>query len=132
MRRKVLVLLPAMFLSGILTAQWPGYGRDSQHTARSNVAANNFTRVKWSTPVDVNNTSTTGDLLIHYGSPSITASNTVLVPFRDGSNVWRVSAFDGATGAAKYTLTPPVPYVPPSRSWTPSYSGVLNVRNRYF
>ncbi len=132
MRRNVLVLLAAVSLPAALSAQWPGYGRDAQHTARSNVAAQTLGHVKWSAPVDALNVATTGSLLIHYGSPAMTAANTVLVPNRDSGGVWRVSAFDGAVGTFKYNLIPPTPYTPPSSSWTPSYSGALNVRNRFF
>ena len=38
-----------------------------------------------------------GEILIHYGSPLVTAANTVIVPGKTGSNSFRVEAHNGAT-----------------------------------
>ncbi len=57
--------------------------------------------IKWSKSIDLNNTGA----LIHYGAPLVTAANTVLVPVKTGAtNGFRVDAFDGTSGAAKYSL----------------------------
>src|SRR5262249_18025411 len=59
---------------------WWGYGRNAQHWAQGAVATQPLTRLQWSTPVDLAPLYTTsGNLLIHYGSPAITAKNTVIV-----------------------------------------------------
>lgn len=57
-----------------------------------------------------------GTLLIHYGSPMVTAANTVLVPMK--------------TGASLYTLT--TDYSLPAHGWTPSYGPTLSLRNRLY
>jgi hypothetical protein len=45
----------------------------------------------------------TGEILIHYGSPLVTAANTVIVPVKTGTNSFRVEAHDGATGTLLWT-----------------------------
>src|SRR5262249_51587714 len=60
---------------------WTGYAGNPQHTAISSVASQSLDQVRWQTPVDLNPQYTSGgDLLIHYGSPLVTPSNTVIVP----------------------------------------------------
>ncbi len=72
-----------------------------------------------------------GPLYIHYGTPVITAANTVLVPQRTtANNTYQINAFNGATGAAMYTL--PTDYTPPPHDWIPSYGTALGLGSRYF
>lgn len=64
-----------------LSIPWSGYGHDAQHSGVSSVAAQTLGHVKWQTPVDIDLQNTPGELLIHYGSPLVTAANTVSFPF---------------------------------------------------
>jgi len=113
-----------------LAAVWGGYGHDAQHTGVSAVAAQPFNRVKWSTPVDTLLQGASGELLIHYGSPLITAANTVLVPQRTGDNTWQINAWNGATGAALYSLASD--YTSPPHNWIPSYGPALALGTRLY
>ena len=65
---------------------WQGYALDPQHTALSPVASAGLGLIHWQTPVDLAPQYSGGDLLIHYGSPLVTASNTVLVPVKTGAS----------------------------------------------
>jgi hypothetical protein len=96
----------------------------------SGVAAQALNKIHWSTPVDLNPPSG-GDLFIHYGSISITAANTVLVPVRTSTGSFEVRAINGATGAALYTL--PSDYSLPSSNWIPPYGPTLSLdKNLYY
>ena len=124
------ILLPSAFGQS-QTIPWAGYGHDAQHSGVSATAAQALNRVKWSTPVDTVLQGTSGSLFIHYGTPVITAANTVLVPQRTSSgNTYQVNAFSGASGTSLYTLT--TDYTPPPHNWIPSYSGTLALGNRYY
>src|SRR5579872_4599722 len=58
---------------------WSGYAHDPQHTAISAQAAQPLHSIHWQTPVDLNPPGGgKGGLLIHYGSPIVTAGNTVI------------------------------------------------------
>jgi hypothetical protein len=132
MRTNMAVLAAVLCLPAALPAQWTTIGHDAQHTGQSAKAAQNFNRIKWQTPVDQILVGTPGDLLIHYGTPVITAANTVLLPVRTLADTMQVEARSGVDGSLKYTLVPPTPYTFPPHTWIPSYSGALTVRNRYY
>ena len=113
------------------TIPWSGYGHDAQHSGVSATAAQPMNRIKWSTPVDTVLQGTTGTLFIHYGSPVITAGNTVLVAQRTStSNTFQINAFNGATGVQLYTLS--TDYTPPAHDWIPSYGAALALGTRYY
>jgi hypothetical protein len=100
----------------------PMFGGNAQHTAIYEPAAQDLNTVHWSTSVDLNNSGA----YAHYGAPLITAANTVLVPVKilNGSqNGFQVSAFDGGTGAFKYTVG--TDYVLPNHQWIPVYNPCL-------
>ena len=111
---------------------WSDLGHDPQHSANSVTASQNLNSVKWSRPVDLFPPySPGGDLFIHYGSPLITAANTVILPVKTGlADGFEVVAVDGASGAPKWTITSD--YVLPQHSWIPSYGISLSQRNRVF
>jgi hypothetical protein len=110
---------------------WNGYAHDAQHSTVSAVASQPLNRILWQTTVDLNPQYSGGELLIHYGSPSITRSNTVIVPVKTGAtNGFEIRALAGATGATNWTQASD--YVLPSHGWIPSFSGVLTPKNRFY
>jgi len=97
---------------------WAGYGRNPQHNALSTGPSQLFTQVRWSTPVDLMPQYSGNDLYIHYGSPGITAGNTVVVPCKTGATGgFEVNAFNGRTGRQLWSLV--TDYVLPTHNWTP-------------
>lgn len=112
-------------------AAWSGYAGDAQHTAITSVASQALDAIHWSTSVDLNPQYSGGELFIHYGSPVVTANNTVIVPVKTGaSDGFEIEAFNGATGALKWTVT--TDYSLPPHSWTPSYSLALTPTGRLY
>jgi hypothetical protein len=110
---------------------WAGYGHDAQHTGVADVPSQPLNAIHWETPVDLYPQYQGGELLIHYGSPMITAANTVMVPVKTGpSNGFRVEARDGATGTLKWNLA--TDYLLPPHDWTPSFSPTLTTANRLY
>lgn len=75
---------------------WLTHSHDEQHTALSTVQSQPFSKIHWHVPVDL--FPPQGEIFIHYGSPLVTAANTVIVPVKTGSNSYRVEAHNGATG----------------------------------
>ena len=80
---------------------WPTHSHDEQHSGISSVASQPFGSIHWRTRVDL--TVSNGEILIHYGSPLVTAANTVIVPVKTGADSFRVDAHDGATGDLIWT-----------------------------
>src|SRR5580700_2591714 len=80
---------------------WLTHAHDAQHTAVASVPSQPLNTIHWNVPVDLNPPS--GEILIHYGSPLVTAANTVIVPVKTGTNSFRVEAHDGATGTLLWT-----------------------------
>ncbi len=107
---------------------WAGYGRSAQHDALSTVASSTFSKIKWTHTVDT--TNPTGTIYIHYGSPSITVANTVVIPVKTGDNSFRIDAVSGTNGSAIWTMKSD--YVLPAHDWTPSFSGVITAQGRYY
>ncbi len=119
--------LDYFFLAALPFSIWGGYGRDSQHTALVNVGSQALNGIHWSAPVDLDPETSGGELLIHYGSPAVSAANTVLLPVKTGAaDGFEVQARSGATGALLYTLTSD--YSLPPHDWTPPYGLVLSSR----
>jgi hypothetical protein len=108
---------------------WAGFAGDAQHTAAVGTPAQPFGRIRWRAPVDLHPALFFGELLIHYGSPMITAANTVLVPTRVSRKAgFRVVAYSGASGARRWSLN--TDYRPPAftggfGAWTPPLPAVL-------
>ena len=63
-------------------------------------------RIHWQTPVDLQPQYSGSELFVHYGSPLVTAHNTVIVPVKTGvAGGFRVEAREGSDGALKWSLT---------------------------
>ena len=112
--------------------QWSGYAHDPQHTAVSAQKAQALHSIHWQTPVDLNPPGGgQGGLLIHYGSPLVTAANTVILPVKTGSiDGFQLRAFNGATGSLLYTL--PTDYTLPAHDWIPPYTPALSQGTRLY
>ena len=121
---------PAPCLS--IDIPWSGYAHDPQHTALSANQAQSVHSIHWQTPVDLNPPGGgQGGLLIHYGSPIVTAGNTVIVPVKTGAtDGFQLQAFNGATGSPIYTL--PTDYSLPAHAWIPPYAPTLSLGSRLY
>lgn len=112
-------------------ATWNGYAGDSSHTAVSQVASQSLQTIRWQTPVDLAPQFNGDELFIHYGSPVITSSNTVIVPVKTGAtDGFEIQAHNGATGQVQWTATSD--YILPPHNWTPSYSPALTNGRVYY
>ncbi|HTS18648.1 MAG TPA: hypothetical protein VMP11_13825 [Verrucomicrobiae bacterium] len=112
-------------------AAWCDYAHDAQHGAVSAVVSYPLGLIRWQTPVDLDPQYSGDELLIHYGSPLITSSNTVLVPVKTGaSGGFRIEAHAGTNGALQWMQS--TDYVLPPHNWTPSFSGTLTPKNRLY
>jgi len=100
---------------GAQTGAWLTHSHDEQHTALSTVAAQPLKSIHWHTKVDLN--PPLGEIFIHYGSPLVTAANTVIVPVKTGTNSFRVEARSGVNGKRLWVhktgyLVPDATFIP--------------------
>lgn len=107
-----------VFTSEKVFAQATTFAGNAQHTSIYSAPAQNLNAIKWSTTIDFNNTT-----IAHYGSPLVTANNTVLVPVKTAGNGFRVDAFNGNNGTLKYVTT--TDYILPAHNWIPTYNPVI-------
>lgn len=123
MLRLATLLALALLAGGEARAQWISYAGNPQHTAISSVAADSLQAIRWSTPVDESNPQ--GAIYIHYGSPLITAANTVVVPVREAGGSFRIDARSGSDGALLWHAETPFATAPSSGGWVPSFAPTL-------
>ena len=112
---------------------WNGFGRDAQHSALGGgVASQPLARLVWRTAVDQAPLyQANGSLLIHYGSPIISAHNTVLVPVKTTTTGgFRIEALAGASGVLAWSAASD--YLTPPANWKPSFNPVLTATNRVY
>ena len=143
MQRIVSIVFCTVFPVGVfgqaLNIPWSGYAHDPQHTAVSANPSQALNHIYWSTPVDLDPPG--GTLFIHYGSPIVTAANTVLLPVKTGvaaggancgtsSESFEIQALNGTNGNLIYCM--PTDYSLPPANWTPPYGPVLSLRNRMY
>jgi len=134
--RGVLGAICSLLIVGSSWAQsirfpWSGYAHTPQHDAITSVASQPLNHILWHVPVDLNPQYSGSELLIHYGSPLITRSNTVIVPVKTGAaGGFEVEALTGGTGATNWARS--TDYLLPAHSWTPSFSPVLTPKNRLY
>jgi hypothetical protein len=113
-------------------AEWAGFAGNAQHTAVARKRPQPFHRIRWTAKVDLAPVLSGGELLIHYGSPMITAANTVLVPTRISARAgFQVVAYSGWSGARRWSLK--TDYRPPANTgdfinWAPPLPAVLTHR----
>jgi hypothetical protein len=126
------LLLPWGARAQSIRVPWSDYAHDPQHSAISPVASQPLHRIVWQTSVDLSvPTNNTGELFIHYGSPLITRSNTVIVPVKTtAAGGFRVEAHVGTNGVLNWMQS--TDYILPSHNWTPSFSGTLTPKNRLY
>jgi len=114
-----------------LRIPWVGYGHDSQHSALSPTPSQPLNQILWQTPVDLDPQYSGDELLIHYGSPLITRSNTVIVPVKVGAtDGFRVEARGATNGTLNWMQS--TDYRLPPHNWTPSFSPTLTPKNRLY
>jgi hypothetical protein len=102
------------------------FGGNAQHTGIFTTAAQPLNTIKWQTDIDFNNSGAPA----HYGSPVISANNTVFVPVKTVTDGFRVDAFDGATGTFKYTVASD--YIMPLHGWLLPYNMCVVGTRLYF
>jgi hypothetical protein len=107
---------------------WPTYGHDAQHSGISSNAAGDLGTIRWQTPVDLNPlVNPDGDLQVHYGSPMVTASDTMILPVKTGaSGGFQVEARSGINGQLLWTQT--TNYQLPPIGMGAGFGGLLTTR----
>jgi hypothetical protein len=115
----------------LLDGSWGSFAGNPQHTAISTVPSQSLGRIAWQTPVDLDPQYSGGDLSIHYGSPLVTATDTVIVPVKTGATGgFELRAFSGSDGTAEWTMA--TDYILPPHDWTPSDSPALTPGGRLY
>jgi len=116
---------------------WRGHAANAQHTARAPKAGQPLAQFHWSMAVDLAPPSrarkgtTRDELLIHYASPMITGSNTLLVPVKtSGIGDFEIQAVKGKTGRNLWTLK--TDYLLPPHDWTPPLPAHLTAQTRLY
>jgi hypothetical protein len=112
---------------------WSGFAGNAQHTADSPVQSQSLDAIRWQSPVDLSPQYSGNDLLIHYGEPAITQSNTLLIPVKTGAaDGFRIEARDGSTGQLRWTESTDYTLNGLVFNWTPSYGPVMTPQGRVY
>lgn len=112
-------------------AAWTTYAGNAQHTALSTVATQPLQKIHWQTPVDLQPQYSGTTLFIHYGSPLVTAGNTVLIPVKLGvDDTFHVEARAALDGSLKWQLD--TDYRLPPHNWTPSVGLTITPGGRLY
>ena len=128
------VLVGPLCFSGAALAQikpWKSFAGDAQHVALAPAASQALSLIHWQTPVDLKPQYSGTELLIHYGSPLVTAANTVIVPVKTGATGgFRVEAHRGTDGRLIWSRA--TGYILPPHDWTPVFGPVLTSKPRLY
>lgn len=118
--------------AAIVGEGWWGFGRDVQHSSIGGATTQPLASLRWQAPVDVAPQYSGTSLLIHYGTPVISAANTVLVPVKTGATGgFRIDARAGPSGALLWSAT--TDYIlPAQQNWVPSYNLSLTPGGRVY
>jgi hypothetical protein len=106
---------------------WPTHSHDEQHTGVSSVQSQPLSKIHWKTPVDL--AVPAGEIFIHYGSPLVTARNTVIIPLKTGTDSFRIVAHNGTTGKVLWKHS--TSYQAPFANFLPGMGPTL-YQNRLF
>lgn len=112
--------------------EWAGFAGNAQHTAVARTRPQPLSRIRWRAKIDLAPVLAHRALLIHYGSPMITAANTVLVPTRVSAKAgFRIAAYSGTSGMRRWSLN--TDYRPPAflvraHAFAPPLPAVLTPR----
>lgn len=130
----VFIALSAIFLTRCLASGqpvWSDFGGNAQHTADSSVASDPLQTIRWETPVDTSLSGNSGAIYIHYGSPLVTADNTVIVPVKTATTGdFDVEGIAGASGSIEWSYSSN--YALPAHDWTPEFQPVLTPSNTLY
>jgi len=132
------IMVFAFLPSAFPQTPWTNFAKTSLHGATSTTAAQALNTIHWQTPVDLepDDAATRPDggdeLLIHYGTPLITAANTVIVPLKTSAGGdFTVNALNATNGNLMWSR--PSDYVlPPVSGWTPVFGPALTAKRLYF
>ena len=131
-RRQILIwavlLSAALARPGAVQAAWTTHAGNLQHTGLSPVAAQDLQTIRWAKPVDLAPPS--GSIFIHYGSPLVSAGNTVIVPVRTATGAYRVDGRRAEDGSLLWSADSD--YILPAHTWIPSYGPVLAPSSRLY
>ena len=124
-----MAICAALLTSSLLaqTGAWLTHSHDEQHTALSTVQSQPLDTIHWHVPVDL--FPPQGEIFIHYGSPLVTAANTVIVPVKTGANSFRVEAHNGATGKRLWSLK--TGWQAPGASFVPGLGPTISSNQLY-
>jgi hypothetical protein len=115
----------------LLAGAWGTFAHDAQHTGDSAVAAQQLQAIRWQTQVDLAPQYSGDELLIHYGSPLLTAADTVIVPVKSGAfGGFEVEGLNSRDGSVLWTQA--TDYILPPHGWTPSFGPTLTPSNRLY
>ncbi len=109
------------------TGAWLTHSHDEQHTALSTVESQPLSSIHWHLPVDL--FPPQGEIFIHYGSPLVTAANTVIFPVKTGNNSFRLEAVSGATGKKIWQLN--TGWQAPGADFTPGLGSSISGSTLY-
>jgi Bacterial Ig-like domain (group 3) len=124
-RRTHAILALDVLEERVTPTSWNQFNANPQHTGISLVAAQPTDKILWQSSVNLS-----GSYFYHTGEPIFTPADTVIVPIKMTSNGqtsgnnFELKAFNGATGAALWTVTST--YAMPSYTWMPPYQPVYD------
>jgi len=124
--------------SSPLADAWTNFAKSAVHGAASAQPAQPLNAIHWQTPVDLYpeyagaGPAGANELLIHYGSPLVTAGNTVIVPVKTStSGNFVVDALASSTGSPVWSAASDY-ILPPASGWTPVFGPALALTRVYF